>query len=281
MPSSAKFLKEVLSTKRKWEGGETVKLNEKCSAILQNKLPPKLKDPGSFSIPCTIGNIDFDKVLCNLGASVNLMPHSIFEKLGMHELTPSIITLQLADRSIKYPRGIVEDVLVKVGKFIIPVDFIVVDMEEDKNMPLILGSINTFGTDNVNLVKCEDQKEDCTENFNKDNLQDMNEEQEEVPNFVDTGQEVKSKLQKELLLNGYTSNPKVKPPFDVSSDRKKASEGKWGLPNRMKRWRNQVDENVGFYKEHTKAWSESHMKKKKFKDGDKRHHKNKGPIKVD
>ncbi|KAL0463358.1 UNVERIFIED_CONTAM: hypothetical protein Slati_0223400 [Sesamum latifolium] len=92
-----------------------------------------------FSIPCTIGNIAFDKVLCDLGASVNLMPYSIFEKLGMHELTPSIITLQLADRSIKYPRGIVEDVLVKVGKFIIPVDFIVLDMEEDKNMPLILG----------------------------------------------------------------------------------------------------------------------------------------------
>ncbi|KAL0416824.1 UNVERIFIED_CONTAM: hypothetical protein Slati_3514300 [Sesamum latifolium] len=330
MPSSAKFLKEVLSTKRKWEGGETMKLNEECSTILQNKLPPKLKDPGSFSIPCTIGNIDFDKVLCDLGASVNLMPYSIFEKLGMHELTPSIITLQLADRSIKYPRGIVEDVLVKVGKFIIPVDFIVLDMEEDKNIPLILGrpflatsralidvqkgqlilrvndeqvvfnvfkpmkylhkkehaifaidSINTFGTDNVHLVKCEDQKEDCIENSNEDNLRDMNEEQEEVPNFVDTGQEVKSKLQKELLLNGYTSNPKVKPPFDVSSDRKKASEGKWGLPNRMKRWRNQVDENVGFYKEHAKAWSESHMKKKKFKDGDKRHHKNKGPIKVD
>ncbi|KAL0440346.1 UNVERIFIED_CONTAM: hypothetical protein Slati_2517600 [Sesamum latifolium] len=139
MPSSAKFLKEVFSNKRKWEEGETVKLNEECSAILQNKLPPKLKDPGSFSIPCTIGNIDFDKVLCDLGASVNLMPYSIFEKLGMHELTPSIITLQLADRSIKYPRGIVEDVLVKVGKFIIPVDFIVLDMEEDKNMPLILG----------------------------------------------------------------------------------------------------------------------------------------------
>ncbi|KAL0454834.1 UNVERIFIED_CONTAM: hypothetical protein Slati_0822600 [Sesamum latifolium] len=139
MSSSTKFLKGALSNKKKWEEGETVKLNEECSAILQNKLPPKLKDLGSFSIPCTIGNIDFDKVLCDLGASVNLMPYSIFEKLGMHELTPSIITLQLADRSIKYPRGIVEDVLVKVGKLIIPVDFIVLDMEEDKNMPLILG----------------------------------------------------------------------------------------------------------------------------------------------
>ncbi|KAL0412202.1 UNVERIFIED_CONTAM: hypothetical protein Slati_3809900 [Sesamum latifolium] len=330
IPGSAKFLKKVLSIKRKWEGGETVKLNEECSAILQNKLPPKLKDLGSFSIPCTIGNIDFDKVLCDLGASVNLMPYSIFEKLGMHELTPSIITLQLADRSIKYPRGIVEDVLVKVEKFLIPVDFIVLGMEEDKNMALILGrpflatsralidvqkgqlilivndeqivfnvfkpmkylhkkehaifaidSVNTFGTDNVHLVKCEDQKEDCIENSNEDNLQDMKEEHEDIPNFVDTGQEVKLKLQKELLLNGSTSSPQVKPPFEVSSDQKRAREGKWGRPNRMKRWRNQVDENVGFYKEHTKAWNESHMKNKKFKDGGKQHYKNKGPIKVD
>ncbi|KAL0283546.1 UNVERIFIED_CONTAM: hypothetical protein Sangu_2883800, partial [Sesamum angustifolium] len=139
MPSAAKFLKEVLSNKRKWEGGETVKLNEECSTILQNKLPPKLKDPGSFSIPCTIGNNDFDKTLCDLGASVNSMPYSIFEKLGIHELTPTIITMQLVDRSIKYPRGIAEDVLVKVEKFIIHVDFIVLDMKEDKNMPLILG----------------------------------------------------------------------------------------------------------------------------------------------
>ncbi|KAL0331675.1 UNVERIFIED_CONTAM: hypothetical protein Sangu_1713000 [Sesamum angustifolium] len=139
MPSYAKFLTEVISNKRKWEGGETVKLNEECLAILQNKLPPKLKDPRSFSIPWTIGNNDFDKALCDISASVNLMPHSIFEKFGMHELTPTIITLQLVDRSIKYPRGIVEDVLVKVDKIIILVDFIVLDMEEDKNMPFILG----------------------------------------------------------------------------------------------------------------------------------------------
>ncbi|XP_019051983.1 PREDICTED: uncharacterized protein LOC109114184 [Nelumbo nucifera] len=116
-----------------------VKLNEECSAILQNKLPPKLKDPGSFSIPCTIGDTEFKKALCDLGASINLMTYSIFEKLGLHELTPTTITLQLADRSIKYPRGVVEDVLVKVGNFIIPADFIVLDMEEDRTMPLILG----------------------------------------------------------------------------------------------------------------------------------------------
>ncbi|KAL0378486.1 UNVERIFIED_CONTAM: hypothetical protein Sradi_3154100 [Sesamum radiatum] len=303
MPSSAKFLKEVLSTKRKWEGGETVKLNEEFSAILQNKLPPKLKDPGGFSIPCTIGNIDFDKVLCDLGASVNLMPYSIFERLGMHELTPSIITLQLADRSIKYPRGIVEDVLeglflatgralidVQKGQLTLRVNDEHVVFNVFKPMKYLhkkqhdifaIDSINTFGTDNVHLVKCKDPKEDCIKNSNGDNLQKMNEEQEEVPNFVDTGREVKSKFQTVLLLNGSTSNQKVKPPFEVSSNRKKASEDKCVRPNRMQRRRNQVDENVGFYKEHTKAWNESHMRKKKFKDGDKRFHKNKGPIEVD
>ncbi|KAL0445302.1 UNVERIFIED_CONTAM: hypothetical protein Slati_2252900 [Sesamum latifolium] len=138
MPSYAKFLKEAISNKRKWEDGETVKLNEEYSAILQNKLPPKLKDPGSFSIPCTIGESNFDKALCDLGASINLMPYSIFKKHGMHELTPTIVTLQLADRSIKYHRGIIEDVLVKVGKFVISVDFVVLDMEEDTNTPLVL-----------------------------------------------------------------------------------------------------------------------------------------------
>ncbi|XP_073041875.1 uncharacterized protein [Primulina eburnea] len=139
MPSYAKFLKEILSNKRKLVDFETVKLSEECSAILQNKLPPKLKDPGSFSIPCTIGNSNFNKALCDLGASINLMPYSCFEKLKIGEVKPTTISLQLADRSIKYPRGIVEDVLVKVDKFIFPVDFVVLDMEEDREIPLILG----------------------------------------------------------------------------------------------------------------------------------------------
>ncbi|KAL0404784.1 UNVERIFIED_CONTAM: hypothetical protein Sradi_2119200 [Sesamum radiatum] len=170
MLSYAKFLKEVISNKRKWEGGETVKLNEECSAVLQNNLPPKLKDPGSFSIPCTIGNTNFDKALCDL------------------------------------------------------------DMEEDVNMPLILG--RPFLATSRALIDV--QKGQLT-------LRGMKEEHKEATNFVDTGHE----------------------------------------PNRKKRWRNQAYENGGLYKEHTKVRDEFHMKKKKFKDGDKRHHKNKGPIKVD
>ncbi|KAL5539346.1 hypothetical protein UlMin_042284 [Ulmus minor] len=139
MPKYAKFLKEVLSNKRRLEGNEKVMLTEECSAILQRKLPQKLKDPGSFTIPCTIGDFEFDKVLCDLGASINLMPLSIFRKLGLGEVKPTTVTLQLADRSIKHPRGIIEDVLVKVDKFIFPADFIVLDMEEDREVPLILG----------------------------------------------------------------------------------------------------------------------------------------------
>ncbi|CAA0828832.1 Unknown protein, partial [Striga hermonthica] len=92
-----------------------------------------------FTIPCTIGNISINNALCDLGASINLMPLSIFKKLGLGEVKPSTVTLQLADRSITYPKGIVEDVLVKIDKFIFPVDFVVLEMEEDNDVPLILG----------------------------------------------------------------------------------------------------------------------------------------------
>jgi len=139
MPKYAKFLKDIISNKKKLEGFETVKLNEECSAIVLKKLPPKLKDPGSFTIPCTIGNSYFEKALCDLGASINLTPLSVFRKLGLKEPQPTNISLQLADRSIAHPRGVVEDVLVKVDKFIFPVDFIVLDMEEDQEVPIILG----------------------------------------------------------------------------------------------------------------------------------------------
>ena len=89
MPKYAKFLKEVLSNKRKLVDNENVMLTEECGAILQRKFPPKLKDLESFTIPCTIGDFDFDKVLCDLGASVNLMSLSIFRKLELGEVKPT------------------------------------------------------------------------------------------------------------------------------------------------------------------------------------------------
>ena len=101
MPSYAKFMKWVLSNKKKLKDYEMVMLNKECSAILHKKLPPKLKDPGSFHIPCTTYN--FDKALFDLGASVHLMSFSMFKKLGLGEAKPTTVSLQLVDRTIQHP----------------------------------------------------------------------------------------------------------------------------------------------------------------------------------
>ncbi|XP_075499215.1 uncharacterized protein LOC142537595 [Primulina tabacum] len=139
MPNYAKFIKDMMSKMSKLQEFETVKLTEECSAILQKKLPQKLKDPGSFTIPCFIGGSKCGRALCDLGASSNLMSFSIYRELKLGEVKPTTITLQLADRSLTYPCGIVEDVLVKVDKFIFPADFVILDMEEDHDTPLIFG----------------------------------------------------------------------------------------------------------------------------------------------
>ena len=132
-------MKDILSKKRRLLDFETVNLTEECSAILQRKLPHKLKDPSSFTIPCMTRNLIFEKALCDLGDNINLMPLSIFRQLGLGEARPTTVTLQLTNRSLKHLRGVIEDVLVKVDKFIFLPNFIVLDMEEDKKIPIILG----------------------------------------------------------------------------------------------------------------------------------------------
>ncbi|XP_042019073.1 uncharacterized protein LOC121766908 [Salvia splendens] len=139
MPNYAKFLKDVVAKKRKWGKYETVGLTENCNAIIQKGLPTKHKDPGSFTLSCVLGNNVEGKALCDLGESINLMPLSFYMKLNIDNLRPTSITLQMADRTTTTPCGIVEDVLVRVGEFIFPADFIVLDMQEDKKVPLILG----------------------------------------------------------------------------------------------------------------------------------------------
>ena len=120
-----KFLKEILSKKINIAEEGIVNLTATCSAIIQQKLPVKIKDPGSFTIPCSIGKYEFKKSLCDSGASINLMPLSVGQRLSLRELTPTTITSQMADRSMAQPKGILEDVFVKVGKFIFPVDFVI------------------------------------------------------------------------------------------------------------------------------------------------------------
>ncbi|KAI3729642.1 hypothetical protein L6452_18303 [Arctium lappa] len=139
MPNYAKFLKDILRKKKRLNEYETVALTEECSAMLSSKIPPKLKYPGTFTIPCSIGGKEVGKALCDLGASINLMPLFVFNTLGIGEARPNTVSLLLADKSIAWPKGKIEDVLVQVNKFIFPVDFIILDFEADKDIPIILG----------------------------------------------------------------------------------------------------------------------------------------------
>ena len=143
VPAYAKFLKDLCTIKKGLGIEKKAFLTEHVSAIIQSKYPVKYKDPGSPTIPVNIGGNCIDKALLDLGASVNLMPYSVYLQLGLGELKPTTITLSLADRSVKIPKGIVEDVLVKIDKFYYPVDFVVLDTEPSSNepnqVPIILG----------------------------------------------------------------------------------------------------------------------------------------------
>ncbi|GJY92503.1 mitochondrial proton/calcium exchanger protein-like protein isoform X1 [Tanacetum coccineum] len=105
---------------------------------IDNSIPQKEKDPGSFTLPCFINNVFFDNALVDLGASVSVMPLSTYLNLGLGELAHTKLTVELADKTVKYPKGIAENVLVGIGKFVFPVDFIILDMPEDIKVPLIL-----------------------------------------------------------------------------------------------------------------------------------------------
>ncbi|XP_050160379.1 uncharacterized protein LOC126633891 [Malus sylvestris] len=114
VPRYAKFLKELCTTRKRISNKEVVKVSENVSAVLQRKLPPKCKDPGSFTIPCVIGNTRFEKCMLDLGASINVMPYSIYASMNLGELKQDGVIIQLADRSNAYPKGVLEDVLVQV-----------------------------------------------------------------------------------------------------------------------------------------------------------------------
>ena len=143
VPAYAKFLKDLCTIKRGLGIEKKAFLTEHVSALIKSKYPIKYKDPGSPTIPVNIGGNCINKALLDLGASVNLMPHSVYKQLGLGELKPTTITLSLADRSVKIPKGIVEDVLVKIDKFYYPVDFVVLDTapssNEPNHVPIILG----------------------------------------------------------------------------------------------------------------------------------------------
>ena len=142
IPKYAKFLKELCTNKRRMSNKEVVKVSENVSAVLQRKLPTKCKDPGSFTIPCVIGTTRFEHAMLDLGASINVMPYSIYASMNLGELKKDGVIIQLADRSNAYPKGVLEDVLVQVNHLIFPADFYVLDMEDSAHstsLPILLG----------------------------------------------------------------------------------------------------------------------------------------------
>nr|GEZ71133.1 hypothetical protein [Tanacetum cinerariifolium] len=138
MPKFASTLKALIGNKEKLSEMARTPMNEHCSVIILNKLPRKLGDPGKFLIHCEFPGMDACLALANLGASINLMPLSVWEGLSLPELTPTCMTLKLADHSVSKPISIAKDVSVKVGVFHFPADFVVVDFEPDPRVPLIL-----------------------------------------------------------------------------------------------------------------------------------------------
>ncbi|GJV09090.1 reverse transcriptase domain-containing protein [Tanacetum coccineum] len=153
MPNYGKFVKELISNKHKIKQISTTFLSDESSAMIQNKVPPKLGDPGSFLIPCNFNKTFSCNALADLGASINLMPYSLYAKLSLETLKPTKMSVRLADRSFQYPVGIAENMLVEVGKFTFPADFVILEMEEDSKVPLILGRPFLHTADAVIRVK--------------------------------------------------------------------------------------------------------------------------------
>ncbi|GJY33824.1 hypothetical protein Tco_0418293 [Tanacetum coccineum] len=136
MPKYAKFMKDLLT--RRGNEASKITLNERCSEVVLNKIPLKEKDPRSFTIPCVIGQSGINKALADLGASISLMPYSIFLRLNLGELKPTRMCIELANKSTQIPKGITENVIVKIDNFVFPVDFVVLDMKEVHKIPIIL-----------------------------------------------------------------------------------------------------------------------------------------------
>ncbi|KAJ9556957.1 hypothetical protein OSB04_011571 [Centaurea solstitialis] len=189
VPSYARFLKEFVANKARMGAEEIAFLNAECSATLSDTL--KKGDPGSFIIPCYFGKSVSCRALADLGASINLMPLSFYQKLGLKNLKSTRMTIQLADRSIKYPVGIAEDVTVRVDKFVFPADFVILDIKDEVKVPLILGRpfLNTasavihvakrelsLGTGEDRITLSIDGTLDCDESINNlDSIDDFTE----------------------------------------------------------------------------------------------------------
>ncbi|XP_070014433.1 uncharacterized protein [Nicotiana sylvestris] len=153
MHGYAKMIKDLMSRKLDFQDLATVTLTQTCSAVVTRPIAEKLSDLGSFTILCIIGNFAFAKALCDLGANINLMPLAIYKRLGIGRARPTSMLLQLADKTMKRPFGILDDVLIQVGKFVFPADFVILDCKVDEEIPIILE--RPFLATGIALIDCE------------------------------------------------------------------------------------------------------------------------------
>nr|GEY05943.1 reverse transcriptase domain-containing protein [Tanacetum cinerariifolium] len=211
MPKYQKMLKSLLSNKEKLQELANTPLNENCSAVILKRLPEKLGDPGKILIPCGFSELKC-KALADLGASINLMPLSVWKKLGLPDLIPTRMTLELANLAIFMPDGIIRDVFVPVGKFTFPADFVVVDYESDPRVPLILGRpflrtaralIDVYGEE---MILC-DEDERLTLNMKHDTASYSKHPHRELVNLINIFNIPSEDCLEVLVLNKQSGNP--------------------------------------------------------------------------
>ncbi|GJV28433.1 reverse transcriptase domain-containing protein [Tanacetum coccineum] len=222
IPKYQKMLKSLLSNKEKLIEIANTPLSENCSAVILKKLPEKLGDPGKFLIPCGFSELKC-KALADLGASINLMPLSVWKKLGLPELIPTLMTLELANRDICTPKGIARDVFVLVGKFTFPADFVIVDYESDPRVPLILGRpflrtaralIDVYGEEMI----LRDGDERLILNMRNDTSSYSNEPQRESINMIDIHNVSNEEYLEDLFSTSHQSgNPTFSSHPDLTS----------------------------------------------------------------
>ncbi|GKF07502.1 reverse transcriptase domain-containing protein [Tanacetum coccineum] len=216
------MLKSLLSNKEKLIEFANTPLNENCSAVILKKLPEKLGDPRKFLIPCGFSELKC-KALADLGASINLMPLSVWKKLGLPELISTQMTLELANREICTPVGIARDVFVPVRKFTFPADFVIVDYESDPRVPLILGRpflqttralIDVHGEEMI----LHDGNERLILNMRHDTSSYSNEPHQESINMIDVYNVSLEEILKDLFaINHISGNPTSSSHPDLTS----------------------------------------------------------------
>nr|GEZ56115.1 reverse transcriptase domain-containing protein [Tanacetum cinerariifolium] len=221
MPKYQKKLKALLSNKEKLKELANTPLNEYCSAVILKKLPEKVGDPGKFLIPCGFSELKC-KALADLGASINLMPLSVWKKLGLPELISIRMTLELANRAICTPAGIVRDVFVPVGKFTFPADFFIVDYESDPRVPHILGRpflrtaralIDVHGEEMI----LRNGDEILTLNMRHDTSSYSNQPQKESINLINVFNNSSEYFLEDLFSNQPSGNPTFSSHHELTS----------------------------------------------------------------